>query len=71
MLRRVIDMKEIRIQRKWSRLPPERILALGFLLIIIVGAILLSLPMATVSGERLSLIDAVLLPRQCASRDCQ
>lgn len=54
-------MKEIRIQRKWSRLPPERILALGFLLVIIVGAILLSLPMATVSGERLSLIDAVFM----------
>jgi trk system potassium uptake protein TrkH len=41
---------------KWS---PPRILVSGFALIILLGALLLSMPFASVSGERLPFIDAL------------
>ncbi|WP_169083813.1 TrkH family potassium uptake protein [Paenibacillus sp. PL91] len=41
---------------KWS---PPRILVCGFALIILLGAILLSMPFASASGERLPFIDAL------------
>lgn len=44
---------------KKQQLPPERVLALGFLVMILIGTALLSLPIATVTGQRLPLFDAL------------
>ncbi len=40
-------------------LSPERVLALGFLAVILVGTILLSLPIATKSGKSIGLFDGL------------
>ncbi|GAG50455.1 unnamed protein product, partial [marine sediment metagenome] len=42
-----------------ARLNPAQILALGFLVAIIIGTILLSLPVSTVNGQRLPFVDAL------------
>lgn len=48
-------------KRIWLRLAPEQVLALGFLFTILIGALLLSLPISTVNGERLTIVDAVFM----------
>ncbi|HEY0827183.1 MAG TPA: Trk family potassium uptake protein, partial [Bacilli bacterium] len=42
-----------------SRLTPPRIMAIGFAFIIIIGAVLLSLPIASANGTSLQFIDAL------------
>ena len=37
-----------------------RLIAVGFLLLILLGTLLLSLPVATKSGQRMGLVDALL-----------
>ena len=44
---------------KGVKLNPMQILSLGFLLIILIGGILLSLPISSSTGEYTSFIDAV------------
>ena len=46
------------------KLNPPRVLALGFLALILIGAILLSLPIASKKGESIGVIDALLQPLQ-------
>ena len=46
-------------QYKWRGLKPGQILVLGFLAIILVGGVLLSLPISTKSGEGLPFFDAL------------
>lgn len=43
----------------WNRLSPPQMLALGFLIMICIGTILLSFPQMTAGGERLNLVDAL------------
>ncbi len=54
-------VKETRMQQSILKLDPEKILALGFFFVILIGAILLSLPMATISKERLAVADAIFM----------
>ena len=44
---------------KWIKLNPTRILAIGFLSLILIGTILLMLPISTNEGHELSFIDAL------------
>ncbi|MBJ9991183.1 TrkH family potassium uptake protein [Paenibacillus sp. S28] len=44
---------------KWFRLAPPQILTLGFAAIILIGAILLTLPISNTTGKPLSFIDAL------------
>lgn len=46
-------------QRKWKGLKPGQIVALGFLIVILVGATILSLPISTRNGEGLNFFDAL------------
>lgn len=48
-----------KIKKSLFEMPPMRIILLGFLLVIGVGAVLLSLPVATQSGESTSFLDAL------------
>jgi trk system potassium uptake protein TrkH len=49
----------MKLSMKKIQLTPPQILVLGFALIILVGASLLTLPIASVSGERLSFLNAL------------
>lgn len=42
-----------------TRTPPSRIMVIGFAIIILIGAILLSLPIATNSGKQIGFLDAL------------
>lgn len=42
-----------------SKMPPARVMVVGFALIILIGALLLNLPIATKSGESIGFIDAL------------
>ncbi|EFM09994.1 potassium uptake protein, TrkH family [Paenibacillus curdlanolyticus YK9] len=46
-------------KKKWFKWSPPRILVTGFALIILLGAVLLSLPISNTSGESLRFIDAL------------
>ena len=48
-----------KIKKLLFEMPPMRIILLGFLLVIFAGAVLLSLPVATQSGESTSFLDAL------------
>ncbi|PRX25285.1 trk system potassium uptake protein TrkH [Orenia metallireducens] len=50
-------MRLILAKTKW--LTPARFLTMGYLIVISIGAFLLSLPMATVNGQGLNLVDAL------------
>jgi trk system potassium uptake protein TrkH len=45
--------------RRLNRLSPQQVLVIGFAALIIVGGLLLSLPVASRSGDRLSFMDAL------------
>jgi len=47
------------MQQKRKFLDPPKVLVLGFAAIILIGAILLTLPVSTINGEGLSLINAI------------
>lgn len=49
----------MKARRKFYQLTPPRILALGFAMIILIGALLLSLPVASVNGTPLPFVDAL------------
>jgi len=46
---------------KQQSLSPPQVVVLGFLSVILIGTVLLSLPQTTVSGERQPLVDALLV----------
>ena len=47
------------LQKKIHSLKPVQILAMGFLCVILLGGLLLTLPMATVDRDTLGFVDAV------------
>lgn len=49
----------MKVKRKIRRLSPSQILVIGFALIILIGACLLALPIASANGQSLSFIDAL------------
>ncbi|QNB44925.1 Trk family potassium uptake protein [Thermanaerosceptrum fracticalcis] len=51
--------QEKKPQRKGEFLTPSRILVLGFALLILIGALLLTLPVATLNGQGLNFLDAL------------
>jgi trk system potassium uptake protein TrkH len=52
-------VKVLKLKLSWFRLAPPQILVLGFGSIILIGALLLSLPISNTTGESLPFIDAL------------
>jgi trk system potassium uptake protein TrkH len=52
-------VKVLKLKLSWFRLAPPQILVLGFASIILIGALLLSLPISNTTGESLPFIDAL------------
>ena len=50
--------KRLRKNKLLSKLHPTQVIISGFLLLIIIGAVLLSLPISTKSGHEISFLDA-------------
>jgi len=46
------------------KLHPTQVIVAGFVVLILLGAVLLSLPAATTTEHRLSFLDALLLPHR-------
>lgn len=57
----------MKIQKYFTKLSPQQVLVFGFLLLILTGTILLSLPLAVKDGQKLGLLDAWFTATSAAS----
>ena len=55
----VLEVRILEGERRARRLNPPQIIALGFLVVILIGGLLLSLPVSSADGERLPFENAL------------